>query len=209
MKVILKRDEFNELNKEYEVHHIEQDKYGNKKIYLSKHRWVAPSLVEKYIEGENMKTTIYDLLGMIKDGKAPKKIMYKNRQYELNDNNEYHCQDKDLGLFEYLFSMYYTDEVLNAEVEILETTITMKDDKFTGVKYYSDGIEIGSMDYSIHYSTEELAEEDDKIEKIKNLNTDYYTKKLNSENLSKEEIILDIQTLKHKINEIIDYIQKE
>lgn len=35
MKVILKRDEFNELNKEYEVHHIEQDKYGNKNLIIS------------------------------------------------------------------------------------------------------------------------------------------------------------------------------
>ena len=30
MKVILKRDEFNELNKEYEVHHINQNKKDNR-----------------------------------------------------------------------------------------------------------------------------------------------------------------------------------
>lgn len=80
MKVILKRDEFNELNKEYEVHHIEQDKYGNKKIYLNKHRWVAPSLIEKYIEGENMKTIkIIDLFNKIANNEeVPNKIKLKN-----------------------------------------------------------------------------------------------------------------------------------
>ena len=142
-----------------------------------------------------MKTTIYELLGMIKDGNIPKKIMYKNRQYELNDNNEYHCKDKDLGLFEYLFSMYYTDEVLNSEVEILETAITIKDDKFTGVKYYNDGIEIVSMDYSTNYSMEELAEKDDKIEKLEKSNG------YSAENY--------IEEMFDKINEIIDKLNKE
>lgn len=46
----------------------------------------------------------------------------------------------------------------------------------------------------------------DKIEKIEDINTDYYAKEFYYDNLSKEEITLDIQTLKHKINEIIDSI---
>lgn len=131
MKVILKRDEFNELNKEYEVHHIEEDKYGNKRIYLSENRWVAPSLVEKYIEGENMKTTIYELLGMIKDGKAPKIILFRGLQYEFDDvMNDYVSNNNN-----WLFDEYVITDILNDEVQILETTITYKSDKIEKLDY--------------------------------------------------------------------------
>ena len=52
--------------------------------------------------------------------------------------------------------------------------------------------------------------EDKKIEKIKILNCDDYVKKENYETiLTMQEITLDIQTLKNKINKIIDYINKE
>ena len=54
----------------------------------------------------------------------------------------------------------------------------------------------------------EIIEEDKKIERLKDINTDYYSKELYYENLSKEEITLDIQTLKHKVNEIIDYLEE-
>lgn len=47
------------------------------------------------------------------------------------------------------------------------------------------------------------------IKKILHLNTDYYAEQVYYEKLSKEEICLDIQTLKHKINEIIDKINGE
>lgn len=130
-----------------------------------------------------MKINIYELLGMIKDGKAPKKIICKNKQYELNNNNEYHCQDKDLGLFEYLFSMYYTDEVLNNEVTILETTIPYKQEN-----------------------------KQDKIENNKIKNLPYYDyRDLNMETITQEEffrrefqhIEKRLDDYHNKINEII------
>lgn len=131
MKVILKRDEFNELNKEYEVHHIEQDKYGNKKIYINKHRWVAPSLIEKYIEGENMKTIkIIDLLNKIANGEEPK-IKYDNHILKYNKNEEKFI-DKD-GLN----SLYEIDfSELNDEVEIIEEQKKIKKLDLDG--YYDD-----------------------------------------------------------------------
>ena len=56
----------------------------------------------------------------------------------------------------------------------------------------------------------EIIEEDKNIEKIKILNCDNYVKKGNYETiLTMQEIALDIQTLKHKINEIIDKLEKE
>lgn len=55
----------------------------------------------------------------------------------------------------------------------------------------------------------EIIEEDKKIEKIKDVNTDYYSKGDGYESLiSIEGLVLDIQTLKHKVNEIIDYINE-
>lgn len=52
--------------------------------------------------------------------------------------------------------------------------------------------------------------EDKKIEKIKILNCDNYVKKGNYETiLTMQEIALDIQTLRHKLDEIIDRIKEE
>ena len=56
----------------------------------------------------------------------------------------------------------------------------------------------------------EIIEEDKKTKKIKFLNCDNYVKKENYETiLTMQEIALDIQTLKHKINEIIDYLEEK
>ena len=52
-----------------------------------------------------------------------------------------------------------------------------------------------------------IIEEDKKIEKIKDLNSDYYVEARDCIGFTKE-IALDIKTAKDKINEIIDYINK-
>ena len=61
-----------------------------------------------------MKITVYELLGMVKDGKAPKKIKYEYHKYYLYDNETYLTTDKT-RIFD---KIYFTD--LNDEVEILE-----------------------------------------------------------------------------------------
>ena len=64
-----------------------------------------------------MKITIYELLGLIKDGKAPKKIKYNDEIWEYY---------KDLGNYiragkpNTLFTMYYIHKILNNELEIIE-----------------------------------------------------------------------------------------
>lgn len=72
-----------------------------------------------------MKTTIYELLGMIKDGKAPKKIYYKNEIFEYDEKEKDYAH---IDFTEYLFDVYLITDILNDEVEILETTITYKQD---------------------------------------------------------------------------------
>lgn len=75
-----------------------------------------------------MKTTIYELLGMIKDNKVPKKIIYRKKLWK------YDIQDKDYWTnsydgTEWLFDEYIITDILNEEATILETTITYKQDK--------------------------------------------------------------------------------
>ncbi len=71
-----------------------------------------------------MKITIYELLGLIKDGKAPKKVKYKNHiyKYQYKDNREsniinyYHSET----VHHHLIDGGYHDIRLNDEVEIIE-----------------------------------------------------------------------------------------
>lgn len=65
-----------------------------------------------------MKITMYELLGLVKDSKAPKKIKYGNVKLTYNEG----CEDYYLyygeGLFEYKFGN--CKNFLNDEVEIIE-----------------------------------------------------------------------------------------
>ena len=64
-----------------------------------------------------MKITIYELLGLIKDGKAPEKIKYENSIYELSpEDDDYYFEDE---------MRWFTNElnclrILNDEVKIIE-----------------------------------------------------------------------------------------
>lgn len=92
-----------------------------------------------------MKKTIkiYELLGLIKDGKAPKKIKYQNYFWEwTGDDYKTYKEEKECFL---ITGQEYTwvTEFLNEEVEIIE-----EKDNFTGMKMYQDGKEVMSIDYS-------------------------------------------------------------
>ena len=64
-----------------------------------------------------MKITVYELLGLVKDGKAPKKIKYEYLIYELtSERNDYYCKNE---------MRWFTNEInslglLNDYVEIIE-----------------------------------------------------------------------------------------
>lgn len=101
-----------------------------------------------------MKITIYELLGLIKDGKAPKKIKIDGYILKLTDErtNWKTLYIDDSG--DYLFIDYHI--TLDDEVEILEEA---KKDTFTGVKWFKDGNVTMSLDCS-----EEETEEDEFID---------------------------------------------
>lgn len=68
-----------------------------------------------------MKIKIYELIGLIKDGKAPKKIRYNNEIWKYDDKLEtYDNDDYDNDLLEKLFYELYISDFINNEVEIIE-----------------------------------------------------------------------------------------
>lgn len=75
-----------------------------------------------------MKITIYELLGLVKDGKAPKKIKLKNEIYEYKSNIEndfidYVGTEKETNAKFYLSSHIgnnYISDIFTDEVEIIE-----------------------------------------------------------------------------------------
>lgn len=67
---------------------------------------------------KNDKITVYDLLGLIKEGKAPKKIMFNDKVWEYDNSCDY--IDCNGSMF---FEDYCYTYRLNEEVEILEEHI--------------------------------------------------------------------------------------
>ena len=65
-----------------------------------------------------MKITMYELLGLIKDGKAPKKIKYGNIELEYDEGYEDYYKYYGGGLFEHKF--VNCKNFLNDEIEIIE-----------------------------------------------------------------------------------------
>lgn len=72
-----------------------------------------------------MKITIYELLGLIKDGKAPKKVKYGSTTYVytykggISEAYDY-IDDEGNYLFERLTKYNYLTNMLTNEVEIIE-----------------------------------------------------------------------------------------
>lgn len=69
--------------------------------------------------------TLYDLLGLMKEDKAPKKIMLNKQVFVFDEQHkDYQCSENDDNIWnEYLFEDYCWKEILNEEVEILEITL--------------------------------------------------------------------------------------
>ena len=84
-----------------------------------------------------MKITIYELLGLIKDGKAPKEIIFNHKVYELDEYNHY-MFNYDLDCYEDLLDFTENvelDEFLNDELEMIEEE---KEIKHINIQYWRD-----------------------------------------------------------------------
>ena len=88
-----------------------------------------------------MKITLYELLGLVKDGKAPKKIKFRNEIYEYKNNIEddfidYVGIEKETNERFYLSSNIgnnYISDIFTNEVEIIE-----EDKKIEKLELYED-----------------------------------------------------------------------
>lgn len=72
-----------------------------------------------------MKITIYELLGLIKDGKAPKKFIYDNQLFILDEEDNVYRSH----LGNRFGAMYQLDIKLNNEIEILEGTLEEENER--------------------------------------------------------------------------------
>ena len=81
-----------------------------------------------------MKITMYELLGLVKDGKAPKKIKFRNEIYEYINNIEdsiidYEGIEKETSERFYLSSHIgknYISDIFTDEVEIIDKPKTIE-----------------------------------------------------------------------------------
>lgn len=109
----------------------------------------------------NKEITVYELLGLIKDDKAPKKIKYEYLVYELTfERNDYYCEQE---------MRWFTSEinslgVLNNKVEILEEDkdielLNLDTDKLKGKEA------VRAIDYLLEGRINELIKEVNKLRK--------------------------------------------
>lgn len=82
-----------------------------------------------------MKITVYELLGMVKDGKAPKKIKYNDTEYYLYDRKSYLRTDNS----RFFDSIYFKE--LNDEVEIMEEEKKIPEKISIKKEHYNEYIE--------------------------------------------------------------------
>jgi len=92
-----------------------------------------------------MKITIYELLGLIKDGKAPKKIKYNERVYEIDEIQEDYSYFA-INRYEYLLDDINTFSRFNYEIEILD-----EEDEFIDI----EEIEIKKIEETSHLEFKE------------------------------------------------------
>ena len=78
-----------------------------------------------------MKIDIYTLLGLVKDGKAPKKIKYKNNIYEYDGETQNYCSPINM-IWNFLIGEDIV-ALLDDEVEIIE-----KPKKIEKIEKYED-----------------------------------------------------------------------
>ena len=88
-----------------------------------------------------MKITIYELIGLVKDGKAPKKIKFNYSIYEYKWSNAYQEKCYVNGNNYRLWENLNLNSNLNDEVEIIVEPKKIKNIKSNGDEFNSDYID--------------------------------------------------------------------
>lgn len=146
-----------------------------------------------------MKITMYELLGLVKDGKAPKKIKFYGVEWEYTGYQYERIDKENLG------NIWngYNFNILNEEVEILEepkvqVELTEKEylEYLDKINEYMESV----RNYIPKPSFLKLEEEKKIPEKLPSICA------CSDFNENEEKLAKNINILKNKYNEIIDYL---
>lgn len=98
--------------------------------------------------------TIYELLGLVKYGKAPKKIYYDDEIWEFHNNGVYssYWNEKDSEFQDYMESTIF--DCLNENVEIIEDDGQIEKKKHYDLFDYFTGYKYGGTDKSLLHDLE-------------------------------------------------------
>lgn len=136
---------------------------------------------------------IIDILNKIANNEQPpKKIVFKDEVYEYDETDG----DYRNNNYEALFDYHEITDILNDEVQILETTITYNQDNFYQYQPYTGEVEIKC-------NSPKNILESDKIEKIPIKDMKIQATSTNNYCYS---ISQPMKIIINKINEIIDHI---
>lgn len=105
-----------------------------------------------------MKITIYELLGLVKDGKAPKKIKCDDKTYEYDEDDEFYYCD-GVSLYRELVP---NGNCLDYEVEIIE-----EDKKIKYCKGYEEFLSVDEYIEHLGKKIDELIDEINNLKKEK------------------------------------------
>ena len=100
--------------------------------------------------------TIYELLGLMKDGKAPKKISLFGKRYLLGGNNEYKTYYRECDKTP-INDIYVLEYILNTKAEIIEEPKELEEIEFkfnNGKRFMISNIE--NINYEVFIDTKEL-----------------------------------------------------
>ena len=112
-----------------------------------------------------MKITIYELLGLIKDGKAPKKIKYKNNIYEYDGEIQNYCSPINM-VWDFLIGKDIV-AILDDEVEILNEA---KEDKIQKIYHFKTSLIQNEVEILITKNLNQMVDKiNELIDEINNL----------------------------------------
>lgn len=118
----------------------------------------------------NKEITIYELLGLIKDGQAPKKIKYKGIIYEYIFQNGYTHKDEFSSQY-YFVSDFCADyeKDLNDKVEIIEEDNKTEYENVEEINYVGCKVEINIIGIKELFNTDSPVVTEHCIDKINQL----------------------------------------
>ena len=116
----------------------------------------------------NKEITIYELLGLIKDGQAPKKIKFSEETFVLKDGRykEIHNTNQDNAM---LGDYFRLDGMLNDKVEIIEEDNKTEYENVEEINYVGCKVEINIIGIKELFNTDSPVVTEHCIDKINQL----------------------------------------